>query len=51
MHADDSSISYFSKSVDVINSAINDDLPNLKSWLEGNKLSLNVAKNHNQAYR
>ena len=37
-------ISYSSKSVDDINSAINDDLSNLKLWLEGNKLSLNVTK-------
>ena len=44
MYADDTSISYSSKSVDEINSAINDDLSNLKEWLEGNKLSLNVTK-------
>ena len=44
MYADDTSISYSSKSVDEINSAINDDLSNLKLWLEGNKLSLNVTK-------
>ena len=44
MYADDTSISYSSKSVDAINSAINDDLSNLKLWLEGNKLSLNVSK-------
>ena len=44
MYADDTSISYSSKSVDEINSAINDDLSSLKLWLEGNKLSLNVTK-------
>ena len=44
MYADDTSIFYSSKSVDAINSAINDDLSNLKLWLEGNKLSLNVSK-------
>ena len=44
MYADDTSISYSSKSVDEINSAINDGLSNLKLWLEGNKLSLNVTK-------
>ena len=44
MYADDTSISYSSRSVDAINSAINDDLSNLKLWLEGNKLSLNVSK-------
>ena len=43
MYADDTSISYSSKSVDAINSAINDDLSYLKLWLEGNKLSLNVS--------
>ena len=42
MYADDTSIS--SKSVDAINSAINDDFSNLKLWLEGNKLSLSVSK-------
>ena len=44
MYADDTSISYSSKSVDAISSAINDDLSNLKLCLEGNKLSLNVSK-------
>ena len=44
MCADDTSIFYSSKSVDPINSVINDDLVNLKLWLEGNKLSQNVTK-------
>ena len=44
MYADDTSIASSSKSVDAINSAINDDLSNLKLWLECNKLSLNVTK-------
>ena len=44
MYADDTSICYSSKSVDAINSAINDDFSNLQLWLEGNMLSLNVAK-------
>ena len=44
MYADDNSISYSPKSVAVINSTINDDLSNLKLWLEGNKLSLTVRK-------
>lgn len=39
MHAADTSISYSSKSVNAISSAINDDLSNPKLWLEGNKLS------------
>ena len=43
-YTDDTSISYSSKSVDAINSAINDDLSNLRLWLEGNKLSLSVSK-------
>ena len=44
MYADDTSISHSSKSVDAINSAINDGLSNLKLLSEGNKLSLNVSK-------
>ena len=44
MYADDTSISYSSKSVEAINSAINDDLSNLKLWLQTNMLSLNVTK-------
>ena len=44
IYADDTSISYSSKSLEAINSAINDDLSNLKLWLEGNKLSLDVTK-------
>ena len=44
MYADDTSISYSSKSVDAINSAINNDLSNFKLWVEGNKLSINVSK-------
>ena len=43
-HADDTSIYYASESVSEINQAINADLEALKGWLEGNKLSLNVAK-------
>ena len=38
------SISYSSKSVSDLCNAINWDLQNLSSWLQGNKLSLNVAK-------
>ena len=44
MYADDTSISYSSKSVAEINEAINSDLKRLQIWLGGNKLSLNVAK-------
>ena len=38
------SIYYASESVSEINQAVNADLEALKGWLEGNKLSLNVAK-------
>ena len=41
MYADDTSIYYSSKS---IYNAVNKDLQSLKSWLDEDKLSLNVAK-------
>ena len=44
MYADDTSIYFASNSVSEINEAINADLAALKLWLQGNKLSLNVAK-------
>ena len=44
MYADDRSISYSSKSVSEICNAINSNLQNLSSWLQGNKFFLNVAK-------
>ena len=44
MYADNTSISYLSKSIAEINEAVNSDLKTLQIWLEGNKLSLNVAK-------
>ena len=44
MHGDDTSISYSSKSVSNLCNAINSDLQNLSSWLQGNKLSLSVVK-------
>ena len=44
MYADDTSISYSSKSVADLCNAMNSGLQNLSSWLQGNKLSLNVAK-------
>ena len=46
MYADDTSLMFASDSVTHINDCVNDDLSNLKSWLQGNKLSLNVAKTH-----
>ena len=51
MYADDTSISHSSKSVDAINSAINDDLSNLKLWLEGNKVVSKCFENSSHAYR
>ena len=44
MYVDDTSIYYASESVSEINQAVNADLEALKGWLEGIKLSLNVAK-------
>ena len=46
MYADDTRLIFVSDSVTHINDCVNDDLNNLKSWLRGNKLSLNVAKTH-----
>ena len=44
MYADDTSISYSSKSLEDINQTLNCELSLLKQWLQGNKLSLNVLK-------
>ena len=44
MHADDTSLCYQSSDINVLNEAINNDLKQLDTWLQGNKLSLNVAK-------
>ena len=44
MYADDTSIYFASNSISEINEAINADLAVLKLWLQGNRLSLNVAK-------
>ena len=44
MYADGTCLCYSFDSIDAINQAINIDLIALKGWLEGNKLSLNVAK-------
>ena len=44
MYADDTSISYSSRSVTDLTQVINADLDSIRLWLEGNKLSLNVAK-------
>ena len=44
MYTDDSSLAHSAKDVKDITSTINAELENLKVWLHGNKLSLNVAK-------
>ena len=50
MYADDTSISYSSKSLAEINEAVNSDLKKLQIWLGGNKLSLNVAKTQSMIF-
>ena len=44
MYADDTSLCCQSSDIDQLNEAINNDLKQLDIWLQGNKLSLNVAK-------
>ena len=44
MYADDTSLSFSSKSIPLINGCVNEDLVYLKSWFNANKLSLNVTK-------
>ena len=44
MYTDDTSLAHASDYIEVINDSLNEDLYNLKSWLQANKLSLNVAK-------
>ena len=44
MYADDTCLCYQSSDINVLNEAINNDLKQLDTWLQGNKLSLNVAK-------
>ena len=44
MYADDNSLCLKSRDISQLNGAINDNLEYLDSWLNGNKLSLNVAK-------
>ena len=51
MYADDNSISFSSDSIPTINESVNSDLVYLKTWLESNKLSLNVAKTQNLLIR
>ena len=44
MYADDTSLSFSSKSIHLINECVNEDLGYHKSWLNAKKLSLNVTK-------
>ena len=44
IYADDTSLSFSSKSIPLINECVDEDLGYLKSWLNANKLSLNVTK-------
>ena len=46
MYADDTSLCHQSHDLTQLNEAINSDLTRLETWLQGNKLSLNVAKTH-----
>ena len=46
MYADDTSLCYQSHDLTRLNEAVNGDLKKLDTWLQGNKLSLNVAKTH-----
>ena len=46
MYADYASLCYKSQDLTRLNGAINSNLKKLDTWLQGNKLSLNVAKTH-----
>ena len=46
MYADDTNLCYQFHDLTRLNKAINSDLKKLDTWLQGNKLSLNVAKTH-----
>ena len=46
MYADDTSLCSQSHGLTRLNQAINSDLQKLDTWLQGNKLSLNVVKTH-----
>ena len=46
MFADDTSLCHQSNDLTQLTEAINNDLRQLDTWLQGNKLSLNVAKTH-----
>ena len=44
MYAHDTSIHHSSKYITQLNTALNEEVRRLDSWLQGNKLSLNIAK-------
>ena len=44
MYADDTSLAYSAKSVSDISNVMNNELESFRTWLSGNKPSLNVAK-------
>ena len=44
MYANDASIHHSSEDITQLNMALNEELRRLDRWLQGNKLSLNVAK-------
>ena len=44
MYADDTMISYSSKTLDELHMVLNAELVVIKKWLQGNKLSLNIDK-------
>ena len=44
MYADDTSLAYASSNINDITKSMNAELENLRKWLHGNKLTLNVAK-------
>ena len=44
MYADDTSLAYASNSLDDVTKSMNAELENLRKWLHGNKLTLNIAK-------
>ena len=46
MYADDTSLCHQPRDLTQLNEAINSDLRKLETWLQGNKISLNVAKTH-----
>ena len=44
MHADDTSLTYASADLKLINDCVNDDLNKVYIWLSANKLTLNLTK-------